>query len=67
MSYKVEVNTVKFGSWDSNSVRFATKEEAVAYGNDLWSRWTAVRDHRVVESDDLVNYRWEGVLVSVKE
>jgi len=33
------------------------KEEAEAYLRDLKSRWKAVRNTRVVESDQRVNYR----------
>lgn len=41
-----------------NSLRFATKEEAVANVRDLMMRWTSVIETRVIETDDPVNYRW---------
>ena len=51
----------------SNSLRFATREEAEAYGADLWRRWLAVVDRRVVTSDDPVNYAIvDGTLVRVE-
>jgi len=46
------------GKWYGNGLRFATKEEAEANVRDLASRWTAVRDWRIVECEDLVTYRW---------
>jgi hypothetical protein len=62
MSYKVEVIADDSGKWCSNSLRFATEEEARAYGDDLFVRWTAVREWRVVPSDEEVNHpRWEKV------
>jgi hypothetical protein len=58
MSWKAEVIADGSGNWAGNAVRFATKEEAIPYAIDLRFRWTAVRDFRVVECDDPVNYRW---------
>lgn len=56
-SWKIEVTTAGDppGSWSSNALRFADKRIAEAYALDLAMRWTAVRDWRVVESDDPVN------------
>ena len=55
-SFKVEVTTAgDHGTYASNALRFATHEEAVLYGGDLYVRWTAVKDWRVVESEDEVN------------
>ena len=64
-SFKPEVQTVGGGdAWSGNSLRFATREEAEANVSDLYGRWLAVTDTRVVESDDPVNYRWtdEGLV-----
>jgi hypothetical protein len=58
MSYKPEVIADSSGKWVSNALRFATREEAEAQVHDLMMRWTLVRDTRVVESDDPVNYRY---------
>jgi len=58
VSYKPEVQTDASGNWYGNALRFATREEAEQNVADLMSRWLAVRETRVVESDDPVNYRW---------
>jgi hypothetical protein len=51
------VRTTDFGPFAGNALRFATREEANAWLDDLMMRWFAVRDVRVDESDDPVNYR----------
>lgn len=53
-SYKVEVLADSSGVWCANGLRFATAEEAATYGTDLAWRWTAVREYRVVASDEPV-------------
>jgi hypothetical protein len=58
MSWKVEVIMDDSGEWEGDSLVFATEQEALAYGRDLEFRWSAVRDKRIVESDDPVNHRW---------
>jgi hypothetical protein len=58
MSYKPEVIADSSGHWAGNALRFATREEAEQNVRDLMFRWTSVRETRVVESDDPVNYRW---------
>jgi hypothetical protein len=66
MSFKPEVQTDGTGKWYGNALRFATRAEAEAQVADLMMRWTAVRDTRVVESDDPVNYRYvDGRLESI--
>jgi hypothetical protein len=42
--------------WIGNTLRFATREEAHAYGVDLASRWFMVTAFRIVKSTDPVNY-----------
>jgi hypothetical protein len=67
-SWKPEVMTDSSGNWYGNALRFATREEAEANVYNLSMRWFAVRDIRVVESDDPVNYRWtDQGLVPVTE
>ena len=67
MSWKPEVITDNSGKWYGNALRFETKEEAEANVRDLASRWMLVRDQRVVESEDPVNYRWiDGKLEDVE-
>ena len=56
MSYKPEVCTSADGKFNGNALRFATAAEAGIYAADLAMRWTLVRDIRVVESTDPVNY-----------
>jgi hypothetical protein len=58
MSFKPEVVADSSGQWCANALRFATREEAEANVQDLMMRWFAVRETRVVESDDPVNYRY---------
>ncbi len=55
-SYAPEVIADNSGKFCGNALRFATKAEAEAYVADLSYRWTMVRETRVVESDDAVNY-----------
>jgi len=49
--FKVEVIADNTGTWCGNGLTFATVQEAEAYAQDLWSRWTAVRSWRVVNID----------------
>lgn len=60
MSWKPEVIADSSGKWTGNALRFATSDEAECYVRDLYSRWTSVRETRVIESDELPNYRWEN-------
>ena len=57
-SWKPEVRVAHDPKWYGNATRFASKTEAEAYARDLESRWTAVEDARVIESDDPVNSGW---------
>lgn len=67
MSWKPEVIADDSGEFCGNGLRFATKEEAEANVRDLASRWMLVRETRVVECDDPVNYQWiDGRLVSLE-
>jgi len=66
MSWKPEVIADNSGKWCGNALRFATAEEAQSNARDLANRWMLVREWRVVESDDPVNYQWvDGRLVEV--
>lgn len=58
MSWKCEVHAE--GEWVSNGLCFETEQEANDYGVDLLSRWFVPDDHRAIQSDDPVNYRWNG-------
>ena len=57
MSWKIEVVVDDSGEWVGDPLRFETQCEALAYARDLEFRWSAVRDKRVVRSQDPVN-RW---------
>jgi hypothetical protein len=68
MSWKPEVIADNSGKWCGNALRFAMREEAEANVLNLAMRWTLVRDTRVVESPDPVNYAWvEGRLVRLED
>lgn len=56
MSWKAEVIADDSGKWVSNALRFATEAEAARYATDLMGRWMSVREKRVVESGEPVNY-----------
>jgi hypothetical protein len=58
MSYKPEVIADSSGKWVGNALCFATYDEAMANVQNLYSRWTAVREVRVIESCEPVNYKW---------
>jgi hypothetical protein len=67
ISWKPEVQADSTGNWNGNSLRFATKAEAEANVRDLAARWFAVRETRVSESDDPVNYKYEdGKLIRLE-
>lgn len=51
-NFKAEVIADNSGTWAGNALRFATRDEAERYARDLEMRWMAVRQWRVVESDD---------------
>jgi hypothetical protein len=57
-SWKVEVVMDDSGEWESDPLRFETRDEALAYARDLDLRWAAVRDRRVMKSADPVNRQW---------
>lgn len=48
--FAVEVIADSSEEWVGNGLKFATLAEAEAYAKDLWSRWTAVRSWRVLET-----------------
>jgi hypothetical protein len=59
-SFAPEVIADGSGKFVGNRLRFATKAEAEANVQNLMWRWLSVRDTRVVETDDPVNYRWDA-------
>jgi len=66
-NFAPEVIADDSGKWTGNALRFATFDEANAYVKDLYSRWTSVRETRVVESDEPVNYAWVDSKLVAKE
>jgi hypothetical protein len=52
MSWKVEVVTDDSGEWESDCLRFASDQEALAYARRLEFRCSAVRDKRIVKCED---------------
>ena len=48
--FKVEVIADSSGTWCGNALTFTTREEAERYAKDLYARWSAVRQWRVVET-----------------
>ena len=46
------------GKWATNSLRFATAEEAFGSVMALRMRWWVPEDGRATESEDPVNYRF---------
>lgn len=55
VSFAVEVIADDSGKFCGNGLRFASLDKAKAYAKDLYSRWTAVREWRVIPSTDPVN------------
>ena len=52
--FKVEVIADTSGTWAGNALTFPTIAEGNTYARDLYSRWTAVREWRVVRLADSV-------------
>jgi len=66
MSWKPEIFTE--GKWYPNGLAFSTKEEGEAAAEKTYQNWTAAEDHRAVESNQPVNYRYvDGKLISVDD
>lgn len=54
-SFKVAVVGVGETTFSYNGLRFATREQAQAWGEDLYSRWTGMESFEVQESEDEPN------------
>jgi hypothetical protein len=52
MAWKVEVVVDDSGEWIGDPLRFKTEQEALAYARDLEFRCSAVRDKRMVKSEE---------------
>ncbi len=67
-SFKVGCKSKGDLTWAYNGLRFATKEEASAYGRDLYSRWMGLDKYEVHASSEPVNYKVvDGRAVPVKD
>ena len=63
MGFKLGVKTAGDTDFVSNALCFKTEKEAEDYGKDLFSRWMAVKETKVLPSDEPVNYGFtEGSL-----
>jgi len=51
MKYKAEVKVGTDTKWYSNALTFDTKKEAEVYAEDLFNRWLATTDWRVVKKN----------------
>lgn len=49
LGYAAEVIADNSGEFCGNALRFPTKDEAETYAKDLFSRWTAVKEYRIVQ------------------
>lgn len=62
MSWVVEVKIregLRDPDWLGNALVFATHDQARSYAQDLFRRWSAVTDVRVVESTVAPTHRWD--------
>jgi len=58
VSYKVEVLVAGEKDFCSNALRYPTKEMAEQESRSLVSRWFAVKEWRITESDEPILY-WD--------
>lgn len=58
MSFKLGVKTPGDTEFVSNALVFETEKEAEDYGRDLFSRWMAVKETKVLTSEEAVNYQF---------
>lgn len=56
-SFKVGVKTARDTDWAYNGLRFDSHAAAEHYAEDLFWRWTAVREYTITPSTDQPN-RW---------
>jgi hypothetical protein len=59
-SFKAEIRVVNDTRFYPNGVAFETREEAEAYGRNKVAAWTMAQEYRVVESEEMPNYHWNG-------
>tara|TARA_R100001530_G_scaffold58498_1_gene42475 strand:+ start:86 stop:283 length:198 start_codon:yes stop_codon:yes gene_type:complete len=52
MKYKAEVKVASDPKWYSNALRFDTFKDAEEYAKDLFNRWLATTEWRVVKDEE---------------
>jgi len=57
MAWQTQI-AIRSNKWRFNRIRFATKGEAERYGANLQERDKAVRDYRVIETDEPINFEF---------
>jgi len=68
MAWKTAVKVYGEPQWNYNSLVFQTREEAEAYGADLFRRWIAVEKWEPHETGEAPNYQFvDGKLVPLAE
>jgi hypothetical protein len=60
VSYVPEIVAHGEDKWCASGLRFGTRAEAEAYVRDLAGRWLAVKETRVVESEEAPNFELLG-------
>jgi len=55
-SFKAEVFVQ--GNWSANGLRFGTEDEAKAYADDLYRRWTLCEGFRAAPCGDAPTHEW---------
>jgi len=60
VSYAAYIRAHGETSFNTNGLRFATREEADGYARELMSRWFGAAEYSVRETPDPVNHRWDA-------
>jgi hypothetical protein len=60
MAFKVGITTKKMtaGSWAFNALRFASREDAERYAQDLFGRWQQIKSCTIEECDEEPNAKY---------
>ncbi len=65
-SYKIQIRVLEDDSWIDNTLRFATKGDAEAYGRNLSYTWITPDLWQAVPTDDAPTHEWkEGQAVQL--
>jgi len=66
-SWRCGCKTAGDTDWSFNGLVFATAEEAKAYGADLFSRWTELKEYQPIACDLPLTAKWDGKLIHLDE